>query len=251
MLVCFGSARAQFTDSTTGLLQMPTADMQENGTFMASGVWLNKHSLPASGWGYNTFSYGINITFWSRFEVGYVCTIFDGKRKPNPTARDKIMFNQDRHFIGRFQLLKEGEFGVDWIPSLVVGVSDPATGSGGGYSDRSSVDGSGNGYFNRNYLVVSKHFSSPWGIIGAHLGYQFNKRKDYLIKAPCAGVDWTPIWIKDFYCLDSLRLVAEFDSRTFNMGFIASLFDNRLEAMFELQRLSWVNFGLRYKLRLR
>ena len=45
--------------------------------------------------------------------------------------------------------------------------------------------------------------------------------------------------------------MAEFDSRTLNVGFVASIWDNRFEAMFELQGLRWVNFGARYKLRLK
>ena len=124
--------RAQFTDSTTGLLQMPTAEMQESGTFMITNNYLNKHALPTSGWGYDTFAYGFSMTFWSRLEVGYVCTIFDGKRKPNPSDRDKIMFNQDRHFYGRVQIFKEGEFGWKWMPAVVAGLSDPTTGSSSG-----------------------------------------------------------------------------------------------------------------------
>ena len=45
-----------------------------------------------------------------------------------------------------------------------------------------------------------------------------------------------------------MKLIAEYDSRTFNMGFIASFWDDRLEAMFELMAMKWVNFGVRYKL---
>ena len=45
-----------------------------------------------------------------------------------------------------------------------------------------------------------------------------------------------------------MKLIAEYDSRTFNMGFIASFWDDRIEAMFELMAMKWVNFGVRYKL---
>ena len=161
--------RAQFTDSASGLLQMPTAEMQESGTFMITNNYLNKHSLSPHGWGYDTFAYGFSITFWSRLELGYVCTIFDGKRKPNPTDRDLIMFNQDRHFYGRVQVLKEGEFGLEWMPAMVVGLSDPTTGSSSeGYVDM-NVEGTGNGYFNRLYIALSRHLDTPWGEVGAHL----------------------------------------------------------------------------------
>ena len=244
------SARAQFADSSTGLLQMPTADMQQDGTFMITNNWLNKHSTAEKRWGYDTFQYGISISLWNRVEIGYVCTIFDGKRRPNPSARDKIMFNQDRHFTGRVALLREGDFGLAWMPGLVVGVSDPTTGSGGDYADL-DVGGTGNGYFNRNFVVLSKHFQTSWGPVGAHAGYQFNRRKDYAINAPCAGVNWRPVWLHQRGILDDLDLIAEFDSRTVNLGFIASVWENRFEAMFELQNFRWINFGLRFKHRLK
>ena len=57
------AAYAQFADCSTGLLQMPTAEMQEDGTFMITNNFLNKHSLASSGWNYNTFQYGVAITF--------------------------------------------------------------------------------------------------------------------------------------------------------------------------------------------
>lgn len=244
---------AQFADCSTGLLQMPTADMQDDGTFMITNNFLNKHSLATSGWNYNTFQYGLSVSFWKRMEIGYVCTIFNGAWDPRPykTERQTILRNQDRHFTGRICLLREGEFGLDWMPALVVGTSDPMTATGGDYTDLGNVDGTGNGFFNRNFLVLSKHFSTPWGAVGAHAGYQFNRRKDYLINAPCAGLNWQPVWLQQKGLLDRLDVIAEFDSRTFNLGIIASIWDNRFEAMFEIQNCSWINFGLRYKLRLK
>lgn len=246
-------ARAQFMDCSTGLLQMPTADMQDDGTFMITNNFVNKNAL-SPRWGYNTFQYGIYVSFWGRMEIGYVCTIFNDHWKGSPSRDGSVwMINQDRHFTGRIRLLKEGEFGQNWIPSLVVGVSDPTTGAGGGeyISGTDKVSGTGNGFFNRFFIVMSKHFQTSWGEIGAHAGYQFNRRLDYPINAPCAGVNWSPIWLQHHGVLDGIDVVAEFDSRTVNLGFIASIWENRFEAMFELQNFQWVSFGLRYKLRIK
>lgn len=243
----------QFADCSTGLLQAPTAEMQQDGTFMITNNFLNKHSLPSSGWDYNTFQYGIYVSFWERIEIGYVCTIFNGKWSPKPdkTERERILMNQDRHFVGRICLLHEGEFGLNWMPAVLIGVSDPTTGGGGDYTDTERVSGIGNGYFNRNYVVLSKHFATSWGLIGAHAGYQFNRRIDYSINGPCAGINWQPVWLLQKGLLDSINVVAEYDSRTVNFGMIASLCHNRFEAMFELQNFRWISFGLRYKLRLK
>ena len=246
--------RAQFADCSTGLLQMPTADMQDDGTFMITNNFLNQHAT-ASRWNYDTFQYGIYVSFWGRVEIGYVCTIFNGAWDPRPEEekgeRWTIMRNQDRHFVGRVCLLREGEFGLNWMPALVIGVVDPTTGSGGGEYISGDVSGTGNGFFNRNYVVLTKHLMTPWGSLGAHAGYQFNRRTDYPINGPCVGVNWSPIWLQHHGILDEVNLIAEYDSRTVNLGFIASIWENRFEAMFELQSFRWVNFGLRYKLRIK
>ena len=256
-LLSTAPARSQFTDGSTGLLQMPTADMQDDGTFMFTTNFLNKHALPSSGWNYNTLQYGIYISFWERIEIGYICTIFNGAWDPRPEEekgyRLTIIRNQDRHFTGRICLFREGEFGLKWIPALTVGVSDPTTGANGGeyITGTDKVSETGNGFFNRYFMVMSKHFCTSWGRIGAHVGYQVNRRKDYPINSPCVGMDWKPIWLQDKGILDYLDVILEYDSRTLNCGVVASIWDNRLEAMFELQNFQWINFGLCYKLRIK
>ena len=245
------TCRAQFADCSTGLLQMPTADMQDDGTFMITNNFLNKNTLPSSGWSYNSFQYGIYVSFWGRMEVGYVCTLFNDYWKGRQTRKGVWMINQDRHFTGRIRLLKEGEFGLKWIPSLVVGASDPFTGGALDYLTPGKVSGTGNGFFNRYFAVMTKHFQTHWGDLGVHAGYQYNQRKDYPINGPCFGINWSPVWLLHHGILDGVNLIAEYDSRTVNMGFVASIWENRFEAMFELQNFNSINFGLRYKLRLK
>ena len=249
MLLASFVSRGQFWDSSTGLLQSPSAEMNREGTFMITNNFMNKHSISEWYWGYHTFEYGFNINLWSRLEIGYVCVILDGKRKSNPTERDLIMFNQDRHFTAKVLLLREGEFGLSWMPALAAGFSDPVTAIGGQDYNQESVSGDSNGFFNRYYLVATKHFNTNVGAIGAHLGYQYNRRTDFPMNGPCVAIDWEPIWLNkpNF----SLKAIAEYDSRTFNIGFIASIWEDRFEAMFELMAMRWVNFGVRYKLRLK
>ena len=101
-------AMAQFTYGTTGLLHMPTADMQPDKTFMFGGGRLNKEATP-SRWSYDTWNYYVNVTFLPFLEVGYTCTIFD-----EWTHGGKLhMKNQDRSFHGRLRLWKEGWW-KDW-----------------------------------------------------------------------------------------------------------------------------------------
>jgi len=236
-------AMAQFTDHVTGLMNMPTADMQKDGTVMVTNEFLNKYNSP--GWTYDTFAYGFSITFLKRLELAYCLTMFNGKWDPYAkTWREKVMYNQDRHFHARVQVLKEGEFNTKWIPSLVLGVSDPMTGSSDtGYigSDVST----GNGYFNRMYIVATKHFDTSIGEIGAHLGYQYSLRKYFKYNAPCAGVNWRPVWLRNIWFDPNIML--EYDSKTFNMGFVGEIWKDHFELMFELQDFKYVTLALRFK----
>lgn len=253
LLLCLSAtSRAQFVDATKGLLIAPSAEMEQSGTFMFSGSFLNKQYLPYNPkseyeWGYNTAGYGLSITFWSRLEVAYVCTIFNGKWNPNAKSyRAKIMMNQDRHFAARVQALKENEFGKNWVPSVVFGISDPVSGKGGEYigSDVSK----GNGFFNRMYVALCKHFDTPWGVVGAHAAFQYTLRKDFSKTGPCAAVTWDPVWLNqpDSF-LSSFRLIAEFDAKDFNIGLSTSVWRDHFEAWVCMEGCRYPSAGLRFK----
>ena len=53
---------AQRSLGVSGLLNIPSADMQEDGTFMAGGNYLPQEMLPQE-WGYNSGNYFVNLTF--------------------------------------------------------------------------------------------------------------------------------------------------------------------------------------------
>ena len=97
--------KAQFNYGTTGLLHMPTGEMQKDKTFLFGGGYLNSHALPAV-WSYDTWNYYINITFFPWLEVAYTCTIFDDYVQRGQSLIHRI--NQDRNFSGRLRLWKEG-----------------------------------------------------------------------------------------------------------------------------------------------
>ena len=172
-------------------------------------------------------------------------TIFDGKRHPNPSHRDLLMFNQDRHFAAKLLLLREGDLGLTWLPALAIGVSDPVSGyGGGGEYGEGSVTSESNGFFNRMYAVATKHFPVPYGLVGIHVGYQYSFRTDPKFNSPCAAITWNPIWLEKEWL--STKLVAEYDARTFNVGFLLT-FWNHFDVMFDLQALKWISCGIRYK----
>ena len=248
-LVC----RGQFMDSASGLLQAPSAEMGEPGTFMITTNYLNSHSTPPV-WGYDTFNYGFSIVFLPRIEIGYVLTYIVNKNHRFIHEDGKLeivtLKNQDRHFYGKLQLLQEGEFGINWIPALAVGASDPTSAMRNNkdidYLDF-DVNGTGNGYFNRYYVVATKHFSTPAGVVGAHLGYQYNFRRDLPYNGPCAAFDWEPVWLQKENVV-SAKFIAEYDARTVNVGLIASIWRDHFDLMVDLQALKWLSAGVRFKM---
>ena len=228
-------AHAQFSDSTSGLLSLPSAEMLPEGTVSITNLFLNKHNLCPPydgwhGWEYNTFAYGFGITFWSRLEVNFICTLFNGAWSKSGGQPDWF-FNQDRHFSAKFLLLHEGDY-AKWVPAVAVGISDPVTGAGGGNYFKGNVS-AGNGYFNRMYVALSKQ-------VETHVG-----RIDFA-RGPAFGIAFSPcIMQNDWF---SPKFILEYDSRYVNVGFLASVWKKRFEAMFELQNFRWVTFGLRYNI---
>ena len=236
---------AQLTNGVTGLLHMPNAEIQKDGTFMIGGNLLNKRNLPSDyWWGYDTFNYFINITFFSRVEISYICTLVKGKNNHYhwPEYTYGKFVNQDRHFAARLQVIKEGEW-WEYMPSIVLGVNDPTTGGINDYIT-GNVDGSSNGYFNKWYIAVTKHFDTLWGELGIHAAYLRNRRTDYPLNDPAFGINFRPIFHKN------LNIIAEYDAKTFNVGATYALWADHFNFLFELQDWKYVSAGIVYKVNL-
>ena len=65
---------AQALSGTTGLLFMPTADMQKDKTVLFGGNYLNTNHLSSHFHSREvdyTFNYYLNITFFPWLEIGY------------------------------------------------------------------------------------------------------------------------------------------------------------------------------------
>ena len=240
------TAMAQFTYGTTGLLHMPTADMQKDKTFMAGGGYLNKHATP-SRWDYNTWNYYINITFFPWLEVAYTCTIFD-----EWLANRKVhMINQDRSFHGRLRIWKEGWW-KEWTPQIVVGVNDFTTGAGTDYGEM-AVEGDGNGYLNRYYIAATKHLSwyGEWGI---HAAYVYNKRGKDKLNGVAFGVDYQfalkgeEPWQK---VVNGLNLMAEYDSKFVNIGAKYAVWKDHVNIITELRECKYLSVGVFFKVHLK
>ena len=242
------SVNAQYTYGTTGLLHMPSADMQRDKTFMAGGGYLDKHATP-DRWSYNTWNYYINITFLPWLEVGYTCTIFD------EWARDGKVYmkNQDRFFSARLRLWKEGWW-KSWTPQIVMGGNDVLHGSAEG-GDIGTVEGSasgGNTFFQRYYVAATKHISwnGEWGI---HAAYVYSKRVGHKYNGPALGVDYRFALPKTSFfnkTINGLNILAEYDSENINIGTKYTLWKDHFNIIAELYKCKYLSVGVYFKLHL-
>lgn len=243
-----GKTYAQVTDGMTGLLHMPNAEMQRDGTLMVGGNYLSWKKVPFikhSWFHYNTFNYYLNITFFKRLEVAYICTL--NKGVPNSSYWPKPTWgkfrNQDRHFAAKFLVTEEGQW-WKYMPAVVVGVSDPTTGQDGADYTSMDIKEYGNGSFNRWYIAMTKHFQTSYGELGIHAAYLYNRRKDYPLNGSAFGLNFRPGFHKN------LNLIAEYDAKTINVGATYSLWADHFNFLVELQEGKYVSAGLVYKVNL-
>ena len=259
--LAYMSLYAQFTTGTTGLLNMPTAEMQRDKTFMFGGGFLEKHATPAR-WTYNTFNYYINITFFPWLEVAYDCTLHKAMKCDPvygcgfwvPSTYGKFV-NQDRNFSVRLRLLKEGQW-WKYMPAIVIGSNDVTTRPGDDSSTNfSNPKGTGNGFWSRYFIVATKHLAfKNMGELGVHLAYVYNRRKDYPLNGPAIGANFrfslSPISFIN-KAVNNLNLMAEYDSKSINCGFEYSFWKDYINAIVELNRYKYFSGGLVFKLHLK
>lgn len=243
VLLCL-PVSAQFTYGTTGLLHMPTADMQKDKTFLAGGGYLNKHATP-DRWYYNTWNYYINITFFPWMEVAYTCTIFD------ELWGGVHMMNQDRNFSGRLRLWKEGWW-MEWTPQIVIGGNDVLHGSDEG-GNIGTVEGGGNTFYQRYYVAGTKHLSwnGEWGI---HAAYVYSKRDGHEFNGVAVGADYQfalqgdEPWQK---AVNGLNLMAEYDSKFVNIGARYAVWKDHINIITELRECKYPSVGVYFKVQLK
>ncbi len=181
---------AQPTAGTTGLLNIPSAEMQDDGTFMAGANYLPTAMTPET-WDYNTGNYYINITFLPFLEVSYRMTLLK-----NPTYDEYR--EQDRSFSARLRLLKEKKY----LPAFVVGGNDLYT----------STSSGGNQYFGNIYAVSTKHIELNNQLVGFTLGYAPDIDRNKTATGIFGGISYAPSQKLP------LQMYAEYDTKAFNVG---------------------------------
>lgn len=267
MIVCImvgNYANGQALRGTTGLLHAPTAEMQADGTFMMGANVLDL--VPLHYYTFNneithTFNYYFNITFFSFLEIGYTCTLNYAVHGSSyfPEFVWGTYSNQDRSFYARVRLWKDGWW-KSWTPQVVFGMDDPASHTRNGGGSITVTDGTMyDNHFTRYYLAFTKHFLIPdVGNIGAHFSWIWNYGHGAIgsgsstvnleyFSRPSAGVNFRFSlpeengWLR---ALNGLDLLAEYDARTFNLGFRYNLFKDRMHVIFELNDFKYCSGGV-------
>lgn len=196
LIMAYNYSIAQYTYGTTGLLNMPTADMQKDKSFLFGVGYLEKHASTGR-WFYDTYNYYINITFFPWMEFAYTMNLHKAlKNDPAlsnnywvPSTYGKFI-NQDRSFHVRFRLWKEGWWKW-WTPQIVIGSNDLIGDSWNGGSITNPTTYKGNGFLNRYYLAITKHFNlTNCGILGTHLSWIHNERTEYRLNGLCIGTNF-------------------------------------------------------------
>jgi len=188
-LVCY----SQPIEGMTGLMKIPSAEMQTDGTFILGGNYLPATLLPEK-YDFNTGNYYFNITFLPFVEFTYCSTLL----------RWEGNHNQDRSFGLRLRLLKESRF----FPSIVTGGNDLYTSVPGDKSSSSS----GNQLFNSIYGVATKHFLLNKNTFGITMGYGTGGIQSVNLKGVFGGITFVP------EILPSMKLMAEYDAEVINTG---------------------------------
>lgn len=224
------SAKAQHSLGATGLLNIPSADMQADGTFMMGGNYLPT-SLTPDSWDYNTGNYFFNITLLPFIEITYRNTLIDLKN----SSEENDAWNQDRSVTLRLRLLKEKK----WWPSLVIGSNDILTSK----ELNMFEDVSANRFFSMIYAVATKHWQFSGHDLGFTLGGNIPIYASGSQNIVFAGVQYRPAFCKQ------ASLMVEYDTKAFNFGASIKLF-NHLTAHLFCYDGKAISGGLRYEIKL-
>jgi hypothetical protein len=207
----------------SGLLNIPSAEMQQDGTFYTGINFLSKKHVNSFGGNqYNCLAYFFDLTFLPFIEINF--------RSTHKLIEGGCRQNVDRMFSGKFRVAKERKY----LPSIALGANDLYT----------SSTGCGNQYFGVLYCVLTKNIFLKSNQIGLTSGYAYEAFRNNLIKGVFFGVSFEPSFIPD------LKIIIEYDSNTINMGFNLLILDHFYMLILS-QNFDSISGGVVYKLNIK
>lgn len=192
---------SQTVIGTPGLLNIPTAEVRQGGTF-DGGASLMQKELQAEAMNYNTGLYYINFAPFSFFDVTLRETLIKCQKSPSDPRIG--FYQQDRSLSLRVRPIREQE--GKWWPSVLVGANDF-------YSSH------GDSYYAAVYGVVTKTLPLKGiGNFSVTAGYAKPIRMGILYDGVFGGVSYSPLLVP------MVRVMGEYDTRGVNVGVGAHLF---------------------------
>ncbi|MFA5850235.1 MAG: YjbH domain-containing protein [Bacteroidales bacterium] len=224
LLVSSYTVCAQSTVGITGLLNSPSAEMSQDGTVKVGGNILNKEITP-DYWNYHTINYFLNITFLPFFEASLTNTALD-------LWNEGRFSNVDRSINFKLRPLMEGKY---W-PAVVIGSNDFIT-----TSSELVTPVSGNRFFGKVYLALSKHIDIKGHIIGLHTAYNYVTSSSLEIDFPVSGgISYSPAFYK------KMNIIAEYDTKNFNVG-ANLIFLRYIYLQVLMQNLKYMSIGVHFQ----
>ena len=192
---------AQTVIGTPGLMNIPTAEVRQGGTF-DGGASLMQKDLQAPAMYYNTGLYYINFAPFSFFDITLRETLI--KCQKSATDPSVGFYQQDRSLSLRVQPIRERE--GHWWPSVLIGSNDF-------YSSH------GDSYYAAVYGVLTKTLPIKGvGRLAVTAGYAKPIHAGVLYDGVFGGASFAPAFAP------LVRLMGEYDTRGCNVGVGAHLF---------------------------
>lgn len=210
--ICSMTISAQEYQGTSGLLHVPSGEIEPVGTFRGLGMSLDKrsHPLTCDDGPYRTFRYGMGIVACEWLEMSFVMTLLKEPKYGNTGPIG--YYNQDRFANIKLRPLKEGP----WWPAVAVGWDDV-----GNFRMGKSL--TANNHFENIYVAASKHYVYQGHIIGAHLAYRYYPSKENRDHHGIVGGVTVEPSLKEFWdgmptWVQRPRVIAEWDGAGVNVG---------------------------------
>lgn len=224
LLACLPVYAQQYT-GMSGLIHVPSADMDKEGDARLGVHFLNREFTPDvlkyGGKKYHTMTHYLSITPFKWLEIGYTCTLLrDAKTRDWVEDNNSVgLYRKDRYFSAKIQFFAEKE--GKWWPSFAVGTNDtyeiwnrkdPQL-----LTEEDTVAGKkqtiGNNFFSNYYFAISKHFTIKEHSLGIHLAYrEWQRAKNSKWNGLVGGITYRPSFAK------KLRAIAEYTGNEINIG---------------------------------
>lgn len=211
---------------TSGLLHIPSAEMNHEGDARLGGHWIDKHMIPdtgfiASGEKYSTFDYYVSLTPFEWVEMSFTCT----ERKDYVDGPFK---RKDRYASIKVRPIKERKY----IPAIALGFNDVGTSAFN--PNRTDVQL----YFTNIYAAATKHFDLGGNELGVTMAYRhffrgYNDKWNGLV----GGVTFRPAFFPQG------RAIVEYTGNELLVGADALLW-NHLLLQVGMKDFKYFNFGL-------